>query len=187
MTRLYVDTKYFTEDDSRWVSFESNPRLHKTKSNIYGRCLPCIMNLYEQLQAGKTEISLGSAYDCWKIVVTVESRAECMDFLEAFAEEDLGDMEVRGRFGSGDESKKTKVIVFNADSVDERDRLYTGVADCAARTNMDAQVTYHRACADLYHQLLGDSQDWREIETIQRPEMVGPILERIKKVVFWKK
>ncbi len=187
MIKIYVDRRYFSESDNRWVSFESNPRLEKTKSNIYGRCLPCITNLYEQLRAGRSEITLGSAYNCWKVVVLVKNMAECIDFLDALAESVPGDVEIRGRFGSGDDSKSTKVIVFNAESDAEKDLLYRELTACASRSNQEAQVTYHRACADLYHQLLGDWQEWKEVQKVERPEMAEPILERIRKVLFWEK
>jgi hypothetical protein len=183
---IYIGTRYFTEGERKWVSFEGDPRFEKTKTNIYGRCLPCITNLYEQLQEEKAEIGLGAAYDCWKVVVTVSSLEACIDFLETFVA-DYPDIQVRGRFGSGDEKKSTKVIVFNADTGEERDRLYHGLKACASRTGQTSDVTYHRACAELYHDLLGDWREWGEFQRIQRPELVKPVIERIRKVLYWER
>jgi hypothetical protein len=183
---VYIGTRYFAEGEGRWVSFESDPKFEKTKANIYGRCLPCITNLYEQLQEGKVEIALGAAYNCWKVVVTVGSMEACIDFLDAFLT-DHPDIQVRGRFGSGDEKKSTKVIVFNADTGEERDRLYGGLRACASRTGQTSDVTYHRACAELYHDLLGDWREWSEFQRIQRPELAESVLEQIKKVLYWKR
>ena len=55
------------------------------------------------------------------------------------------------------------------------------------RVNPEAKVSFHRACAELYHELLGDWKEWKETETIKRPEMVKPIIERIRNVLFWEK
>ncbi len=187
MGKLYIDERCFVDSDRKWVSFETNPHLEKTKADIYGRCTPCIMSLYEQLKEGRTELILGSAYQCWKLVVLVADREACMDFLHVFEEDFLGDLRLKGRFGSGDETKKTKVIVFNAESEAERDRLYGRLKECAMRLDPAPIGTYHRGCADLYHALLGDWRQWKETSPIKRPEMVQPILAHIRKVLFWDK
>ncbi|MGD0230191.1 MAG: hypothetical protein ABSC19_07520 [Syntrophorhabdales bacterium] len=187
MGRLYIDERYFVESGRKWVSFETNPHLEKTKADIYGRCTPCIMGLYEQLKEQRGEVTLGSAYQCWKIVVLVRDRDGCIDFLHAFERDFLGDLELKGRFGSGDEKKSTRVIVFNAESETGRDRLYERLVACASRVSPEPTVSYHRACADLYHALLGDWREWKETSPIKRPEMIQPVLERIRKVLFWEK
>ncbi|MCX5877966.1 MAG: hypothetical protein NTY44_02500 [Deltaproteobacteria bacterium] len=46
---IYVGQIPHSEKGDFWVSFESKPDLEKTKANIYGRCLPCIQHLYDQL------------------------------------------------------------------------------------------------------------------------------------------
>ena len=68
MKHFYFDKKFFSDRETKWVSFESHPKLDKTKEDIYGRCLPCIANLYEQLKEKKEEVNLGQAYHCWKVV-----------------------------------------------------------------------------------------------------------------------
>jgi len=187
MARLHIDRRYFTQAEKSWVSFETSPGLEKTKAGIYGRCVPCITSLYEQLKEGRTEIRLGAAYECWKVVVLVAGTDECIEFLEAFEKNYLGDGEVRGRFGSGEEGRETKVIVFNAEGEEERDRLYGQVSACAAAINPRWSVSFHRACKELYHDLLADSRSWSESETIKRPEMVATVLGRIRKMLFWER
>ena len=187
MSKIYIDKRYFAEKAIKWVSFENTPRLKRTKSDIYGRCVPCITNLYEQLKEGKKEIHLGTAYQCWKVVVVLQSTEACVELLTEFEKNFLGDRAVKGRFGSGDESKTTKVIVFNADDEAERDRLCKELKICAEKMGRKTEVLYHRACAELYHELFGNWVTWKETETIKKPEMVEPILERIQRVLFWKK
>lgn len=187
MGKLYIDRKYFTKKESKWVSFESNPVLKRTKNDIYGRCVPCITNLYEQLREGKKEIRLGKAYQCWKIVVFLGNIEECTRFLCEFEAYFLEDMNIKGRFGSNDSSKSTKVIVFNTESEAERDKLYEVLKVCASQTYPESIVSYHRACAELYHELLGDWKKWGETETIKSPGMVKTVLERIRRVLFWQK
>ena len=187
MGKLYIDRRYFAKSESKWVSFESNPGLKRTKKDIYGRCVPCITSLYEQLQEGKRAIWLGKAYQCWKIVVSLGSIDECTRFLSEFENCFLEDMDIKGRFGSGDSTKTTKVIVFNAESEAERDHLYERLKACASRTYPESLVSYHRACAELYHELLGDWQNWSETETIKNTGMVEAIIARIRRVLFWEK
>jgi len=57
---IYVAEIPHSEKGDFWVSFESEPDLKKTKANIYGRCLPCIQHLYEQLKQGQTRLILAS-------------------------------------------------------------------------------------------------------------------------------
>jgi hypothetical protein len=185
--KLYIDKRYFAESKTKWVSFETDPRLKRTKNDIYGKCVPCIMNLYEQLSAGKTEIELGSAYHCWKIVVLMKDTDECTMFLSEFEKSMPEDMYIKGRFGSGDASKNTKVIVFNTENETDKDLLYNALKACAAQIKPAPQVIYHKACADLYHELLGNWRQWSETTTIKNPAMVKPIVERIRRVLYWEK
>ena len=187
MGRLYFDKRFFAEKKTKWVSFETSSGLKRTRSDIYGKCVPCITNLYEQLKTGKTEIRLGSAYRCWKIVVSLPDNEECVRFLEEFESRFLGDMDVKGRFGSGDPSKSTRVIVFNAEGEPERDRLLNALRACARTMDPVPEVTYHRACADLYHALLGDWSTWSEREVIKNPALIEPTIAHIREVLFWDK
>jgi len=145
------------------------------------------MNLYEQLMAGKMEIELGSAFFCWKIVVLMKDSDECMMFLSEFEKDIPEDMYIKGRFGSGDASKDTKVIVFNTENETEKNLLYDALKTCAVRIKPEPQVIYHKACADLYHELLGNWRQWSKTATIKNPAMVKPIVERIRKVLYWER
>ncbi|OPY76362.1 MAG: hypothetical protein A4E63_00139 [Syntrophorhabdus sp. PtaU1.Bin050] len=187
MPKIFIDKKYFTDRKAKWVSFEDSPRLKETKGDIYSRCVPCITNLYEQLKQGKKEVRLGPAFSCWKVVVVLESMDECVELLTELEKRLVDPIKVKGRFGSVDENKQTKVVVFNAAGESQRERLYEILAACAECVNPFAEVSFHRGCAELYHELFGDWKAWREEETIRKPEAVPVILDRIRKVLFWEK
>jgi hypothetical protein len=187
MGKLYIDRRFFSRIEMKWVSFESNPGLKRTKKDIYERCVPCITNLYEQLRTGEKEIRLGKAFQCWKIVISLGNMEECIQFLSEFENCFLEDMNIKGRFGSGDSTKSTKIIVFNAESEVERDHLYEIVKACASRSYPGAKISYHRACAELYHELFGDWKEWSETETIKDVGKVEVIVERIRRALFWDK
>ena len=187
MGKFYLDKRYYADKAAKWVSFESTPQLEETKKDIYGRCVPCITNLYEQLQAGKVLVDLGPAFNCWKVVAVMANDDECLHVLAEFEREFLADRKIKGRFGSGDEQKRTRVIVFAAPNVQEARRLQDEVSICAGRVNQEAQVFSHRGCAELYHELFGDPMNWRQTENIKKPEAVESILSRIRRVLFWEK
>jgi hypothetical protein len=185
MSKIYIDKRFFTDKKAKWVSFEDTQGLKETKKDIYGKCVPCITNLYEQLKDNKTEIDLGPALKCWKVVVVLRSMEECVELLFELEKVLPDDVKAKGRFGSVDESKTTKVIVFNVSGVIQRKRLYEMLQDCALRVNPGAEITYHRGCVELYHELFGDWKAWREKETIKKPEAVAALIDRIRKVLFW--
>lgn len=169
------------------MSFEDTEGLKDTRQDIYGKCVPCITNLYEQLKEGKTEVSLGPAFRCWKVVAVLNSMEQCIDLLAEVEKEIGDDVKIKGRFGSVDEIKPTKVIVFNAASEGERKHLYEALQVCVERVNPGAEVSYHRGCVELYHELFGDWRTWKGKSTIKRPESVPAIINRIRKVLFWDK
>ncbi|HEY3278576.1 MAG TPA: hypothetical protein VGJ94_18305 [Syntrophorhabdaceae bacterium] len=187
MGRLYIHKRYFAGAETKWVSFESDPSFRRTKGDIYGRCVPCITNLYEQLKEGKEEISLGAAHQCWKVVVTLPAMEECASFLDEFERKFLGEMAVKGRFGSGDPTKATRVIVFNAENEEEKERLLERLSACAALLDPRPAVSFHRGCAELHHDLLGNWRDWQEKEPVKNPGMREVVLDRIRKMLFWEK
>ena len=127
------------------------------------------------------------AYNCWKVVAVLANDDECVQVLAEFEKEFLGDRKIKGRFGSGDAEKLTKVIVFSAPGEKERERLFEEVAICSRRVNPAAEVFFHRGCAELYHELFGDWKSWRQTNTIKKPEAVKDILARIRKMLFWEK
>ncbi len=185
MGRFYFDRRIFEGKAARWVSFESTAGLEATKKDIYGRCVPCITNLYEQLKDGRTEIRLGAAFTCWKVVAVMDDERQCVEVLEEFEKRFLGERKLKGRFGSVDPTKTTRVIVFNAGDEAERQRLFAEVTTCAQAVNPRSTVSYHRACAELYHDLLGDWRNWKETEPVKRPELAEPLLGRIRKMLYW--
>jgi hypothetical protein len=182
---FHLDKRFFSNRELKWVSFESHPKLGKTKKDIYGRCLPCISNLYEQLKEKKEMVNLGRAYHCWKVVAVVESQDECLALLTEFEEAFLGDRLIKGRFGSGDETKKTKVIVMNADSEEDRDRLFEELRACADKANLKASVTFHRGCVELYHEIFGDWKRWKETSSVENQAAIDIVLKRIRQVLYW--
>jgi hypothetical protein len=110
---------------------------------------------------------------------------ECVELLFELEKDLPDDVKVKGRFGSVDESKTTKVIVFNVSGVLQRKKLYEMLQDCAPQVNPGAEITYHRGCVELYHELFGDWKAWKEKETIKKPEAVSALIDRIRKVLFW--
>jgi hypothetical protein len=179
---IYLRTIPYSDNVPCWVSFESDPRLKKTKDNIYGRCLPCIQNLYEQLKARRTEIDLGTAYHCWKITAVLEGIEQCFSLLTQFeARFPFG--HVYGKLGSGRSDVKTKVVVFHTDNEPERDRIQRALKVCRREMGLDTTVLISRACAVLYEDILGDWREWRPSTPLRYPERVGTHIERIKNIL----
>lgn len=166
-----------------WISFESDPRLKKTKSNIYERCLPCIRNLYEQLQQGCSEIKLGSAYDCWKITVVLESIGQCILLLMQF-EEKFPTGHVYGKIGTSRPNSNRKAVVFHTDKKAERDRIQKALEICLMNMDLNPDVLISRGCAVLYNNLLGDWYEWSPVTPIRFPEKVSEQLAYIKRLLF---
>jgi len=120
MKKIFLDKRVWRNSRDNWVSFESDPKLRVTKGNIYSRCVPCITNLYQQLQTGKEEIELKEAYQCWKVVAVLKDGEECLEVLREYEENFLGDHYVKGKFGSSQTSKSSKVLMFHTEDEGER-------------------------------------------------------------------
>jgi hypothetical protein len=187
MKKIFLDKRVWRDSRDNWVSFESDPKLRVTKQNIYGRCVPCITNLYQQLLDGKEEIELKEAYRCWKVVAVLRDREECLEVLREYEETFLGDHYVKGKFGSSQASKESKVLMFHTENEEEKDRLFKELQSCVRKVNLDAKVFCQKACANLYHDLLGDWRDWKEVTEIKNPDIRPALLERIKKLLYWEK
>ena len=181
---IYLSKFPYADRNNYWVSFESDPRLTKIKKDIYGKCLPCIQNLYYQLQEGRSEITLTSAFNCWKIAVVLRSIDECLEFLQRF-EQDFLQGQVYGKMGSGRSQSTTRVIVFHTESEKERDQIYKDLKVCASAINPEAKVFISRACAVLYEDILGDWREWKRTTPIKHPGNVEKILKRIKKILYY--
>jgi hypothetical protein len=187
MKKIYVDKRFWRDSHDNWVSFESDPKLKVTKRNIYGRCVPCIANLYQQLQEGKEEIELKEAYQCWKVVAVLRDREECLEVLKEYEETFLGDYHVKGKFGSSQPSKESKVLIFHTENEEEMDRLFQELQTCVKKVDPDAKVFCQKACANLYYELLGDWKEWKEVTKIKHPDIRPTLIERIKKLLYWEK
>ena len=166
-----------------WVSFESDPNLIRTNANIYGRCLPCIQNLYNQLKSGENQIRLGSAFNCWKISAAVAGIDECLMLLEQF-EKKYPHGHVYGKFGSGRPEATTKVVVFHADTPEERDRIQKALNSCLVAMGRNETAQISRACAVLFDDILGPWQHWRSTTPVKHPQNVQSQLDKIKKILY---
>jgi hypothetical protein len=185
MKNIFFDQRVWRDSVDNWVSFESDPKLRITKKNIYGRCLPCIANLYQQLQEGKGEIELKEAYQCWKVVAVLKDKKECLEVLGEFEERFLGNQSVKGKFGSSHPSKPSRVLMFHTEDEEERDRLFKSLQICIQKVNPNSKVFYQRACADLFYDLLGDWKEWGKVTQIKNPDVRPVLLERIRRLLYW--
>ncbi|MBI2875580.1 MAG: hypothetical protein HYY20_01720 [Candidatus Tectomicrobia bacterium] len=178
--------KRSTGKGGRWTSFEDHPRLSQTKGNIYGRCVPCMEELWSQLDQGREAIRLGRAYHCWKVAVVLPSEEHCLTLLALFEERFLADHDqVYGRYGTASPESPTQVVVFNAyGDPARRDRLRQEVALCAQEIDPGAEVFVNRACTNLYAELLGPWEAWEEETPILWPERVETVKERIKRLLY---
>ena len=180
--KIYLGDIPYNEKEMFWVSFESDPRLSRTKANIYGRCLPCIQNLYEQLNAGKSSIDMGNAYNCWKITAVVENIDHCLSLLFEF-EKRYAYGHVYGKIGSGRVNSTTKVVVFHTDDESERDRLAFALQRCIELMTLNAKIFISRGCDTLHKPILGEWQMWQPTTPICFPEKIPEHIEKIRKII----
>lgn len=181
---IYIAEVPYADKGNVWVSFESKPDLEKTKADIYGKCLPCIQNLYEQLKAGATEIDLGRAFDCWKVTAVLNGMEECLSLLRLY-EEKFPEGHVYGKFGSGQPYSETKVVVFHTENERACNQVRERLQACVARINKNGSVQVSRACAVLYADILGDWREWKPVTRIKHPERVEALIGKIRKTLFW--
>jgi hypothetical protein len=181
---IYVGEIPYSENGNFWVSFESEPNLRKSKSDIYGRCLPCIQHLYFQLKNRVSEIHMGNAYHCWKVTVVLNGIDECLSLLLEL-EKRFPEGHVYGKFGSGRPHSKTKVLVFHSENEVDRDQVRKRIEACLPEVAGDAEIQVSRACAVLYGEILGDWHDWQPVTPIKHPEKVEALIQRIKDTLFW--
>ncbi len=187
MKKIFLDRRVWRDSRDNWVSFESDPKLTVTKGNIYGRCVPCVSNLYQQLIEGKEEIELKEAYHCWKVVAVLNNNEECLEVLNEYEENYLGDYHVKGKFGSSQPLRESKVLMFHTEDEEEKEHLFQGLENCVHKVNPHAKVFSQKACANLYHELLGDWKEWKEVTRIKNPDFRAMLIERIKKLLYWEK
>ena len=131
------------------------------------------------------EIDLGNAYSCWKVAVVTKSDEECIELLTEFETLFLDDRTIKGRFGSGDMDKDTRVIIFNAESEQEKDRLLSELKVCMKERDIHGNISFHRGCAGFHHELLGNWRTWKKRQPVVRPELIDTTIEKIKKALYW--
>lgn len=102
--------------------------------------------------------------------------------LGKYEQKSLSNHNLRGRFGSKEESG-TKAIVVNADTEQERDSLLSEFRECVNEVSLDGQVFCSRACAYLYEELLGDWHKWEKVMPIKHPENTPKVIQRIKEAL----
>ncbi len=144
-------------------------------------------NLYQQLQKGREEIELKEAYHCWKVVAVLKDKEECLEVLREYEEHFLGDRYVKGKFGSSQPLRSSKVFMFHTEDEKEKDRLFKELQTCIQKVNPEASVFCQKACANLYYELLGDWKNWREVTKVKNPEVRAALIEKIKKLLYWEK
>ncbi len=179
--RIYIGDR--SSRQGYWTSFESTPHLTVTRKNIYGRCVPCIENLLDQLINGVQSIELRQAFDCWKVVALLNDEMECFKVLDVYEDLSFSLSHVRGRFGSR-ESEGKKAVIFHADSEEERDAILSELQQAVKQVNPPAKVFYSRACDYLHGQVLGDGINWEKVTPVKYPENVAEVIRRCKKSLY---
>jgi hypothetical protein len=177
---IYINPKISKKGG--WTSFESNPHLKKTRKSIHQRCLPCIKNLHEQLIEGKQRIHLGKAYDCWKVVVVLESSEECLNVLEAYRDQFLPARYIRGRYGSKDGSG-TQAIVISAESEAERDLFMNEMGSCLFTLGLKRDLFFSKGCADPYETLLGPWKTWQRHTPIRFKDNLKMVIHQLERLL----
>jgi len=134
--------------------------------------------------AGAVDIDLGPAYHCWKITAVLSGIEECLSLLRVYEEKYPGG-HVYGKFGSGRPFSQTKVVVFHTEEERARDLVQKRLQACLPKVDKKGRVEVSRACAVLYADILGDWRDWQRVTPLKHPEKVAPLIQRIKKALFW--
>jgi len=162
-----------------WVSFETHPRLLRTKERLHARCLPCLTGLLEQLRAGLAAVELREAWDCWKVTAVTRSREECLELLRDFSETHPGEY-VYGKFGKGRADRDTFALIFHTEDAQRRDELLALLGAVAARRAPPCRVFASRACGNPYEDLLGPWERWRPVSPILHPDRVAPVVASLR-------
>lgn len=166
-----------------WWSFETHPRMERTKRRIYDRCLPCLTALLEQLKQGVDAVDLPFAWDCWKVVAVAPDEETCMALLGGVAEEHP-DLYLFGKLGGRRDRFGTSALVLHADTAAERDRLLAALEETASRLAPGVRVHLARACADPYADLLGPWEEWTRPCPIRHPDAVPRIMRRLRELLY---
>ncbi len=184
MKEIHFGKKSRSKEGGYWISFESNPYLKRTKGDIYGRCLPCIENLYRQLLEKRDRIRPEEALRCWKVVVVLRDEKECLALLDAYSRRFLQKRDVYGKYGTSKEEEKSMVVVFNTQDVKERDEIFKELKECVKEINPDSNIFISRGCESLYGVLLGPWEEWKEETEIKNKEIIDRLIERIRRLLY---
>ena len=177
---IYINPKFSKKDG--WTSFESDPHLTTTKRAIHLRCLPCIKRFYQQLIDGQDPIDLGSAWDCWKVVVLMETDEECLDLLEAYRDRFLPGDYIRGRFG-GREGSAKKAIIVSAETEAQKDRFMEQMTRCLSDLGLERALFFSKGCADPYEKILGPWQDWQPRTPVKHLENIDGVVSGLERLL----
>ena len=172
-TDIYLNPKFSKKHG--WTSFESDPHLRNTKRAIHLRCLPCIKSLYQQLIERKRFIDLGTAFNCWKVVVVMETIDECLNVLEIYRDKFLPDRYIRGRYG-GKNASASQAIVVMAENELERDHLMDEMDSCLSVIGLKRPLFYSKGCADPYEKILGPWKNWQRQTPIRHDDNVDNVI-----------
>jgi hypothetical protein len=77
--------------------------------------------------------------------------------------------------------------MFHTEDEKEKDRLFRELQTCIQKVNPEANVFYQRGCSNLYHDLLGDWKEWKEVTRIKNSDVRPILIEKIKKLLYWEK
>jgi hypothetical protein len=179
-TDIYLNPKFSKKYG--WTSFESDPHLRDTKRAIHLRCLPCIKSLYQQLVEKKSFIDLGTAFDCWKVVVVMETTEECLNVLEIYRDRFLPERYIRGRYG-GKDASSTQAIVVVAENELERENLMDEMKSCLSVIGLKRPLFYSKGCADPYEKILGPWKNWQRHTSIRHDENVEGVINGLDKLL----
>ncbi|GAB4273021.1 MAG: hypothetical protein Kow0092_28270 [Deferrisomatales bacterium] len=166
-----------------WVSFETDPRLARTKERLYERCLPCLTALYEQLKEGAGSIELTYAWECWKVVALTRTYDECLEVLDRFQDAYPGEY-VYGKIGKGGGGHETFAVIFHTEGESRRDELHRMLSDVVRRWFPGRRVFVSRACGDPYERLLGPWPTWRRVCPAPDPATARQVRAKLRESLY---
>lgn len=173
------------ESRDGWVSFETDPRLARTKDRLHRRCLPCLTGLLAQLKGIPDVVNLGNAWTCWKIVAVVGSREEGLDLLRLFAEAHP-DETVYGKMGTG-RGRETVAVMFHSEDEGRKDELFRMLRGVVEHHLPGREVFYSRGCGDPYERVLGPWGGWSEVSPVKHPERLEDVRKDLREALYGKR
>lgn len=167
-----------------WISFETDVHLTKTRRNIYERCVPCLERLRDQLLAGKREIELKEAFNCWKITAVLDNLEQCERILLEYQKQ-YPEHYVYGKYGTGRPESPTRVVSFHTDKRSNRNLICLRLKLIVKNMNLQSRVFISRACANIYAELLGDWKSWKKVSPIKNPAKIPYLIDKINRMLYY--